>query len=183
MDSPDKYKLELLKTILEESLDKAFITDAIIPQSLTQSNKFWKIREHIPLSQVEDGKNIKHDISLPISLIPDFLEKAKKIILDKFPNSRIIDFGHLGDGNIHYNVAAPLNDDADQFMVNKENINNLIHELVHSLDGSISAEHGIGAYKAHELVKFKSPIELHLMRQIKNSLDPNYIFNPRKILV
>lgn len=179
----EDHAFELLKTILEESLDKAFITDAIIPQSLTQSNKFWEIREHIPLSQVEDGKNIKHDISLPISLIPDFLEKAKKIILDKFPNSRIIDFGHLGDGNIHYNVAAPLNDDADQFMVNKDNINNLIHELVHSLDGSISAEHGIGAYKAHELIKFKSPIELHLMRQIKNSLDPNYIFNPRKVLV
>ena len=179
----ETHAFDLLNSILEESIEKALITDAIIPQSIMQSNRFWEIREHIPLSQVEDGKNVKHDISLPISLIPTFLEKARLLVLEAFPSARIIDFGHLGDGNIHYNVAAPLHTNPEEFMQNKATINDMIHELVHDMDGSISAEHGIGANKAHELVKFKSPIELELMRQIKNSLDPRGIFNPHKILL
>jgi FAD/FMN-containing dehydrogenase len=179
----ESHAFELLNSMLEEAFEKSLITDAIIPQSIMQSKRFWEIREHIPLSQVEDGKNVKHDISLPIPAIPQFLEKARQLVLNAFPNARIIDFGHLGDGNIHYNVAAPLNTNPDEFMQNKAAINDIIHTLVHSMEGSISAEHGIGANKAHELVKFKSPIELMLMRQIKNSLDPQNIFNPKKILL
>jgi FAD/FMN-containing dehydrogenase len=132
---------------------------------------------------VEDGKNIKHDISLPISNIPDFLTQAEILIKTHFPNARIIDFGHLGDGNLHYNVAAPINENPDHFMENKAAINELIHDLVDKLQGSISAEHGVGANKAREIIRYKSPVELNLMKKIKQSLDPNKIFNPNKILI
>lgn len=178
----ESHAYELINSILEDAFENALITDAIIPQSLRQSKQFWEIREHIPLSQVEDGKNIKHDISLPISNIPDFLISAEKLIKSHFSNVRIIDFGHLGDGNLHYNVAAPSGQSPDEFMKNKTQINELIHDLVHEMHGSISAEHGIGKNKADELLKYKSPIELNLMRKIKASLDPSGIFNPKKIL-
>jgi FAD/FMN-containing dehydrogenase len=179
----EEHAYELLNAMLEEAFEMNLITDAIIPQSLAQSKRFWEIREHIPLSQVEDGKNIKHDISLPISKIPNFIEEAKKIILKQLPNARIIDFGHLGDGNLHYNVAAPKGENADAFMKNKVVVNELIHDLVDQMGGSISAEHGIGANKAHELVKYKTPTELNLMKKIKAGLDPQGMFNPKKILL
>jgi FAD/FMN-containing dehydrogenase len=179
----EEHAYELLNAILEEAFEMNLITDAIIPQSLAQSKRFWEIREHIPLSQVEDGKNIKHDISLPISKIPNFIEEAKKIILEQLPNARIIDFGHLGDGNLHYNVAAPKGENVDAFMKNKVVVNELIHDLVDQMGGSISAEHGIGANKAHELVKYKTPTELNLMKKIKAGLDPQGMFNPKKILL
>jgi FAD/FMN-containing dehydrogenase len=179
----EAHALELLNSILEEAFENSLITDALIPQSLKQSKQFWEIREHIPLSQVEDGKNIKHDISLPISNIPDFLMQAEILIKTHFPNARIIDFGHLGDGNLHYNVAAPINENPDHFMENKAAINELIHDLVDKLQGSISAEHGVGANKAREIIRYKSPVELNLMKKIKQSLDPNKIFNPNKILI
>ena len=179
----EEHAYELLNAMLEEAFEMNLITDAIIPQSLAQSKRFWEIREHIPLSQVEDGKNIKHDISLPISKIPNFIEEAKKIILEQLPNARIIDFGHLGDGNLHYNVAAPKGENVDAFMKNKVVVNELIHDLVDQMGGSISAEHGIGANKAHELVKYKTPTELNLMKKIKAGLDPQGMFNPKKILL
>jgi FAD/FMN-containing dehydrogenase len=179
----EEHAYELLNAMLEEAFEMNLITDAIIPQSLAQSKRFWEIREHIPLSQVEDGKNIKHDISLPISKIPNFIEEAKKIILKQLPNARIIDFGHLGDGNLHYNVAAPKGENVDAFMKNKVVVNELIHDLVDQMGGSISAEHGIGANKAHELVKYKTPTELNLMKKIKAGLDPHGIFNPKKVLL
>jgi FAD/FMN-containing dehydrogenase len=179
----EEHAYELLNAMLEEAFEMNLITDAIIPQSLAQSKRFWEIREHIPLSQVEDGKNIKHDISLPISKIPNFIEEAKKIILEQLPNARIIDFGHLGDGNLHYNVAAPKGENVDAFMKNKVVVNELIHDLVDQMGGSISAEHGIGANKAHELVKYKTPTELNLMKKIKAGLDPRGMFNPKKILL
>lgn len=178
----EEHAFKLLNVILEEAFETSLITDAIIPQSIKQSRQFWEIREHIPLSQVEDGKNIKHDISLPISQIPDFLVRAKKLIHAHFAHARIIDFGHLGDGNLHYNVAAPSEENPDEFMKNKLLINELIHDLVHKMHGSISAEHGIGLNKAQELIKYKNPIELNLMRKIKQGLDPSGIFNPKKIL-
>ena len=179
----EEHAYELLNAMLEEAFEMNLITDAIIPQSLAQSKRFWEIREHIPLSQVEDGKNIKHDISLPISKIPNFIEEAKKIILRQLPNARIIDFGHLGDGNLHYNVAAPKGENVDAFMKNKTVVNELIHDLVDQMGGSISAEHGIGANKAHELIKYKTPTELNLMKKIKAGLDPRGIFNPKKVLL
>ena len=179
----EEHAYQLLNSILEEAFEKNLITDGIIPQSLAQSKRFWEIREHIPLSQVEDGKNIKHDISLPISKIPKFIEEAQKIIHKKLPNARIIDFGHLGDGNLHYNVAAPNGESPDIFMKNKVMVNEWIHDLVHQMGGSISAEHGIGANKAQELIKYKTATELSLMKKIKASLDPQGIFNPKKILL
>ena len=179
----EEHAFKLLNVMLEEALDLNLISDALIPHSISQSMRFWDIREHIPLSQVEDGKNIKHDISLPISEIPQFLEQAEQLILKEYPNSRIIDFGHLGDGNLHYNIAAPVGVDADLFMKNKNHINELIHGLVNEMQGSISAEHGIGSAKAKELKLYKSQIELQMMKAIKFALDPTGIFNPGKILM
>jgi D-lactate dehydrogenase (cytochrome) len=179
----EEHAYTLLNAILEEAFEMSLITDAIIPQSLSQSKRFWEIREHIPLSQVEDGKNIKHDISLPISKIPEFIEEAKKIISKELPNARIIDFGHLGDGNLHYNVAAPIGESPDIFMKKKFIVNEWIHDLVNQMGGSISAEHGIGTNKAQDLIKYKTSTELNLMKKIKAGLDPHGIFNPKKVLL
>jgi D-lactate dehydrogenase (cytochrome) len=134
------------------------------------------------LSQVKDGKNVKHDISLPISDVPVFMERAAQLVESIHPGARIIAFGHLGDGNLHYNVAAPLGEEPDQIWHNKGPINDAVHSLVTSLQGSISAEHGIGRMKAADLRRFKSPVEMRLFQAIKKALDPKGILNPGKVL-
>lgn len=171
-----------LERLLESSIESGLVTDALIPQTLAQSSRFWEIREHIPLAQVEDGKNIKHDISLPISKIPEFLKEIEAHLKTDFPGSRVIVFGHLGDGNLHFNVAAPPGVSPEDFMIQKSSVNLCIHDLVHALNGSVSAEHGIGSMKVEELRRYKSPIEMGLFRSIKSALDPQGIFNPGKIL-
>jgi len=171
-----------LERLLESSIESGLVIDALIPQTLAQSSRFWEIREHIPLAQVEDGKNIKHDISLPISKIPEFLKEIQAHLKIEFPGSRVIVFGHLGDGNLHFNVAAPPGVSPEVFMSQKSSVNLCIHDLVHALNGSVSAEHGIGSMKVEELRRYKSAIEMGLFRSIKSALDPQGIFNPGKIL-
>jgi FAD/FMN-containing dehydrogenase len=179
----EEHAYELLNAMLEEAFEMNLITDAIIPQSLAQSKRFWEIREHIPLSQVEDGKNIKHDISLPISKIPNFIEEAKKIILKQLPNARIIDFGHLGDGNLHYNIAPPLDADHQAFNAAHEKpIYELIYTQVERCHGSISAEHGVGQLKLEGLRAHKGPVAHDLMKALKTALDPQNILNPDKVV-
>jgi FAD/FMN-containing dehydrogenase len=178
----EEHTLALMEQVLGEALAQGIATDVLVPQSLAQSDKFWDIREHIPLSQVKDGKNVKHDISLPIAAVPAFLTRADHLITSLHADARVIAFGHLGDGNIHFNVAAPIGQPPDYILQDKVRISNAIHELVDSLNGSISAEHGIGQMKAHDLARFKNPVEMRLFHQIKQALDPEGIFNPGKIL-
>jgi len=178
----EQHAQALLETVLGNAIEQGLATDVLLPQSLGQSDKFWDIREHIPLSQVKDGKNVKHDISLPISDVPVFMERAAQLVESIHPGARIIAFGHLGDGNLHYNVAAPLGEEPDQIWHNKGPINDAVHSLVTSLQGSISAEHGIGRMKAADLRRFKSPVEMRLFQAIKKALDPKGILNPGKVL-
>ena len=177
------HTFAVMQSLLEEAFESELITDALIPQSVAQARKFWDIREHIPLAQVEDGRNVKHDISLPTSQIPKFLEQSLPLVQNLCSDARVIAFGHLGDGNLHFNVAAPVGARDEAILVLKEPIHHAIHKLVNSLEGSISAEHGIGSMKAKELRVYKSEEEMSLFSAIKAALDPHNLLNPGKVLL
>ena len=178
----ERHAQSLLDRLTQVALDKSLIVDAVVASSIRQSQDLWAIREHIPLAQALDGKNIKHDISLPISAIPAFIAESKLDLAGAFPGCRLVCFGHIGDGNLHFNVAAPVGVEPEAFLQNQAAINERVHQRVHWHHGSISAEHGIGALKQVELLKYKSPLEMQMMRQIKLALDPDNLMNPGKIL-
>jgi FAD/FMN-containing dehydrogenase len=169
------------ENILGQALSDNLIQDAAIANNLTQSKAFWHLRDSISLAQNQAGKSIKMDITIPISRIPEFIRQTDQILQEKFPGIVNLSFGHLGDGNIHYNVGGSDNfNDAD--IVNAEaSVYELVHQQVFAFNGSISAEHGIGQLKNQALRQYKSPIEMQMMRAIKDTLDPQGIFNPGKI--
>jgi len=174
------------KDIMEQAMTAGFeaghVGDVVIAQSLSQQDDFWSIRDILPLSQKYHGASIKNDISVPVHLVPELYRRADEIIYREIPDARILAFGHLGDGNIHYNITCPVEDTDEEFLSHRMRINDLINELVISLGGSISAEHGIGLLKRDTLAKTKDPVELGLMKQIKSMLDPKGIMNPGKVL-
>jgi FAD/FMN-containing dehydrogenase len=135
------------------------------------------------MAQAEEGLNIKHDISINVSRIPDFVRETNALLLERFPGARMVVYGHLGDGNLHYNVQAPENEDQARFLNEKEApMNALVYDMVDQYKGSISAEHGIGSLKAGTLPKHKSPVALGMMRAIKQGLDPHNLMNPGRVL-
>jgi FAD/FMN-containing dehydrogenase len=158
------------------------LNDAVLAQSETQARKLWALRENISEAQKIKGISIKHDISVPLSSIPDFLKQAGAALASEFPGIRVVAFGHLGDGNLHYNLSKPDALENTAFIASQPAVNRLVHDRVHALNGSISAEHGIGQLKREELLRYKSPVELALMRSIKQALDPLGLMNPGKIL-
>ena len=173
----------LFEALLEAALERGLISDAAVASSIDQSNAMWHLRESIPLAQSVEGPNIKHDIALPVSAIPRFVAETDAALLRKFPGVRLVDFGHLGDGNLHYNVQAPADSDAARFLVDHEHaVNTLVYDALAPFGGSISAEHGIGALKRVELAQRKSPVALALMRSIKSALDPRGLLNPGRVL-
>ncbi len=178
----DNEALSVLSTILEESLQGAVIEDAVIAQSLRQQDFFWKLRESMSYAQKLTGGSIKHDIAVPIACIPDFIAEAALIVEDIAPNARVVCFGHMGDGNLHYNVTQPVGGDTAAFLQLWSQMNRRIHDLVMRYQGTFSAEHGIGQLKREELRTFKSPVALDIMQGIKKMLDPLGIMNPKKIL-
>ncbi|HEY1392181.1 MAG TPA: FAD-binding oxidoreductase [Methylibium sp.] len=179
----EAHARKLFSTLLEAALQDGLITDALVAQSLQQSRALWHLREAIPLAQAEEGLNIKHDISLPVSRIAAFVSQTDAALQRAFTGVRLVNFGHLGDGNLHYNVQAPEGIDAAQFLAQHEKaVNTLVYDAVKAHGGSISAEHGIGALKRDELAKRESPVALELMRAIKRALDPQGIFNPGRLL-
>ncbi|WP_338761647.1 FAD-binding oxidoreductase [Massilia sp. METH4] len=178
----EAHAVALLEGAIGAAYEAGIVRDAAVATSVAQSRGLWQLREHIPLAQAADGKNIKHDISLPVSRIADFIAHAEPLLQQAFPGCRLVCFGHLGDGNLHFNVAPPAGIGNEAFLVNQESVNRVVHDAVVAFGGSISAEHGIGALKRDELARYKSPVELNLMRAIKAALDPSNIMNPGKIL-
>lgn len=172
----------LLESVITRALEKQAIEDAVVASSLAQSRELWNLREHIPLAQADEGKNIKHDVSVPISAIADFIRDTDAQLQADFPGCRMVTFGHLGDGNLHYNVSPPENVSAEEFIARQSDINLVVHDNVHRYRGSISAEHGLGALKRDDVRRYKSEVELNMMRAIKHALDPLNLMNPGKVI-
>ncbi|WP_169569778.1 FAD-binding oxidoreductase [Sneathiella limimaris] len=172
----------LMEQILEKGFEDGIILDAIVPESLTQQNKLWQLREEISAAQKPEGGSIKHDISVPIAKIPEFIEKADKAVAAIAPGFRPVTFGHLGDGNLHYNPLQPEGMDKDAYLGMWSEISRAVHDIANELRGSISAEHGIGRLKKNDLPLYKSAVELDIMRKIKAVFDPDGIMNPGKVL-
>ena len=169
--------------LLESALEDGCATDAVVAENLAQARQLWHIRESIPLAQAQEGLNIKHDISIPVSRIPDFCRETDALLRQAIPGVRLVNFGHLGDGNLHYNVQAPEAGDVGSFLrEHEERVNTLVYDAVEKFGGSFSAEHGIGELKVHKLEKHKSPVALAMMRAIKRGLDPQGILNPGRVL-
>ena len=152
------------------------------PRSLDQANAFWRIRHALSEVQKEEGGSIKHDVAVPIAAVPEFLARAGAAVTALIPGCRPFPFGHLGDGNIHYNVSQPVGVDKAAFLARWDEVNAVVHAIVGELGGTISAEHGIGQLKREMLKAVKPPIELELMRRIKAAFDPKGIINPGKVL-
>jgi FAD/FMN-containing dehydrogenase len=167
---------------LGECLEAGFIGDAVIAQSVAQAEKLWQLRENISEAQKIEGISIKHDIAVPVSRLPDFLARADAALAAAFPGIRIVAFGHVGDGNLHYNLSKADRQANDEFIACQPEANRIVHDLVHSLAGSISAEHGLGQLKREEILRYKDPVEMALMRSIKQAIDPRGLMNPGKLL-
>jgi len=168
--------------ILEAGMERELIEDAAIAASLDQRADFWRLRELLSEMQKFEGGSIKHDVSVPVASIPRFLEEATAAVERFMPGARPCPFGHLGDGNIHYNVSQPVGMDKQAFLDRWYEMNEVVHGVVTRLHGSISAEHGVGTLKRDLLPGVKDPVSLDVMRAIKRALDPAGVLNPGKVL-
>ena len=179
-EAPARARFEAL---LEAALAQRRVGDAVIAESLAQSAALWHLRESIPLAQGLEGLNIKHDIALPVSAIPEFCQRTDAALDAAFPGVRLVNFGHLGDGNLHYNVQCPAGGEKAEFLQRHEQrVNTIVYDAVQAAGGSISAEHGIGVLKRDELAQRKSPVAMGLMRAIKQALDPQGRLNPGRVV-
>jgi FAD/FMN-containing dehydrogenase len=178
----DSRLSETLEAILEGAFEDGLVLDAAIAQSEGQRQAFWKLRENASESQKLEGASIKHDVSVPVSRIAEFYDAAWEKVVAIDPTVRLVGFGHVGDGNLHYNLQVPEGGDGKAFLARWEEFNRAVHDTVVALGGSISAEHGIGRLKRGELAHYKDPVSLDLMRTLKATLDPAGILNPGKVL-
>jgi FAD/FMN-containing dehydrogenase len=167
---------------LAAAIAEGIVLDVVVAQTIDQADKLWALREFISEGQRREGPNIKHDISLPVSAIPAFLIECGAELARAFPGSRLVEFGHLGDGNLHYNLSAPEGVVATEFLANGAAANRIVHDCVARFSGSFSAEHGVGQLKRSELQRYKSDVELSLMRSVKAAFDPLNLMNPGKVL-
>jgi FAD/FMN-containing dehydrogenase len=175
----ETHAREQLESLMEKALEDEIISDAVIAESIQQAKALWHIRESIPLAQAQEGLNIKHDISLPVSRIPEFCEVTDALLRQAIVGVRLVNFGHLGDGNLHYNVQCPEGADVKTFLQEREaEINHIVYQSVKAHGGSISAEHGVGGLKRDELPHYKSAVALDMMRAVKKALDPHGLLNP-----
>jgi FAD/FMN-containing dehydrogenase len=171
-----------LESVLTAASETGLVIDAVIAQSIAQARDLWRLREGISEAQKPEGGNIKHDVSVPVASIPEFIARANVIVEEICPGARPLPLGHFGDGNVHYNIAQPVGTAKAAFTALTPEIMRAVHDLVMELNGSISAEHGIGLTRRDELARVKSDVELDLMRAIKQALDPKGILNPGKVL-
>ncbi|WP_299480115.1 FAD-binding oxidoreductase [uncultured Roseibium sp.] len=173
---------DLLESILGDAFEDGLVEDAAFAQNLSQVHDFWHIRHGMSEVQKPEGGSIKHDVSVPVSHIPDFLDRAIAAVSEFVPGCRPVPFGHIGDGNIHFNVSQPVGGDKNEYLAKWDEMNEIVHSIVGEFGGSISAEHGIGRLKKALLANVKSETELNLMRRIKQDLDPKNLLNPGRIL-
>jgi FAD/FMN-containing dehydrogenase len=175
-----------MERFFEQALENESISDAVLAQSGEQAKRLWALRENISEAQKIEGISIKHDVSVPISRLGIFVELADAALGQAFPGIRIVTFGHVGDGNLHYNQSKaeskPGSGENAEFIALQPLVNEIVHDIVHQLGGSISAEHGIGQLKREELLRYKSPLEMEMMRTVKRALDPQGLMNPGKVL-
>jgi len=173
---------EAFEGILAEAMSDGLVLDAVIADSGAQAKALWRIREIVPEVQMSAGGSIKHDVSVPVSRVPEFIARADAAVTKAMPGVRPCAFGHVGDGNVHYNLSQPEDMDRDTFMAQWAHMNEIVHDIVADLGGSISAEHGLGRLKREEITRYKSETELEMMRAIKRTLDPKGIMNPGKVI-
>jgi len=182
LSSPRDDARATLEAILAQGMEREIVDDAVIAANLSQRAAFWKLRDEMSAAQKPEGGSIKHDISVPVVAVPDFIEQANAAVVKLIPGARPVPFGHLGDGNIHYNVSQPIGGDTAYFMSRWHDVNAVVFAIVLKMGGSISAEHGIGVLKREELPEVKDKVAIELMRGIKAMLDPLGIMNPGKVL-
>ncbi|MEM8702232.1 MAG: FAD-binding oxidoreductase, partial [Pseudomonadota bacterium] len=173
---------DLLEGILGEAFEAGLVEDAAFAESLAQVQDFWHIRHGMSEVQKAEGGSIKHDISVPVASVPDFLDTAIAAVQEFVPGCRPVPFGHIGDGNIHFNVSQPIGADKAAYLSKWDAMNEIVHGIVGDFGGSISAEHGIGRLKRDLLTSVKSDLELDLMRRIKREFDPKNLLNPGRVL-
>jgi FAD/FMN-containing dehydrogenase len=179
---PDSDLREVLERTLAAAINDHLAIDAVLAESLAQREAFWKLRESVPEGQRAEGASIKHDISVPVAAIPEFMAKASAAVSQLAPDGRLVAYGHVGDGNLHFNVSQPSDSDGEAFLALAPEINAAVFAIVQQFAGSISAEHGIGRLKRDALYQYKSPTPLAVMRAIKDAIDPHGIMNPGKVL-
>ncbi|WP_119460046.1 FAD-binding oxidoreductase [Rhodospirillaceae bacterium SYSU D60014] len=179
---PDSGLRAVLEQMLATALEDGLLLDATLAESGEQARRLWHLREAIVEAQKLAGGGIKHDVSVPVSRIPEFVDRAGRAVERALPGIRPVAFGHLGDGNIHFNLCQPTGMDREIFFARRPDLTRIVHDIAAGLDGSISAEHGLGQLKRDEIARYKSPVELDLMRRIKKALDPQDILNPGKLL-
>jgi FAD/FMN-containing dehydrogenase len=180
---PEGPAAEMLEGVLGEALEAGLIIDAAVSRSVAQFKSLWALRDNISEAQAKEGPNVKHDVSIPISRMADYIAATDEELARAYPQARVVTFGHVGDGNVHYNVSAPEGIDAAAFIRDEtESINRLVHDSVARFGGSISAEHGLGQYKRVEITRYKSAVEMRLMRAVKYAIDPRGLMNPGKVL-
>ena len=173
---------DLMEAILQSAFEEGTVLDACIAQSIAQAKTLWALRENISEAQARDGKNIKHDISVPVSQIPAFMEDTDARLQAAFPGCRMTVFGHLGDGSLHYNVGAPEGIPDDVFLTRQDDVNQAVYDNVARFNGAISAEHGLGALKHDKNAHYKDAVEIQLMKKIKQAVDPDGLMNPGKVI-
>ena len=172
----------MMEALLAEGVEAGLVEDAVIASSEAQRRSLWHMRESMSPAQKPEGGSIKHDVSVPVSAIPAFMAQADAAVTAAIPGARICSFGHMGDGNIHYNISQPAGADKQAFLDRWQEINQIVHAIVLKFGGSISAEHGIGQLKRDELARVREPIEMDLMRRVKRAFDPAGIMNPGKVV-
>ena len=168
--------------MLGTALEAGEALDAVIAESLAHGRALWHLRESITLAQAQAGRSLKHDVALPISRIPQFMRETGARLAERFAGLRVMPFGHLGDGNLHYNLLSGPGFDAEALAARQDEIYACVHDAVHALGGSVSAEHGVGQLKVAEVARYKSAHELRLMARLKAALDPQGLLNPGKVL-
>lgn len=173
---------DAVEAMLADAFEAGIVTDAVVAANETQAQALWRLRESIPEAQKYEGGSVKHDVSVPVSAVAAFLEVATAACAELISDIRVCAFGHVGDGNIHFNLSQPVGMDKDAFLGRWEELERVVYDIAWEMNGSFSAEHGVGQLKRNALARYKSPVELALMRTIKAALDPHAIMNPGKIV-
>ncbi|MBT6278396.1 MAG: FAD-binding oxidoreductase [Chromatiales bacterium] len=178
----DGSLMALCERALSDAVEDGWVLDAVIAASSDQASRLWRLRESIPEAQRVGGPSIKHDVSVQVSRVPEFLNRGRQLLESMIPGVRVVAFGHMGDGNVHFNLSPPPGGDEAEFLAHTDAVTTAVHDLIAEMEGSFSAEHGIGRLKRKDMDRYRDPLELRLMRKVKDALDPSGIMNPGVIV-